>query len=253
METITLAYRASVDGKAESIKQVFDPKPLRHLATKDRHALGLGPTFNIKLGDRMIATGIPKRAAMAMSNYFNDVLTKYPNSTTIWLNEDDVSEKYVSKIVNFMTGNAKSNGTFALRDVNATFSQELELYRRAVYQFKMGHHAHVMRESLTGYLERDIPSYASLDAVLSLPDTDPVYKCAVSRMQYLQHKGELDGDDEWFDWLNENSSFDFDMDEREKEVKEQIAKKRQGQRVARAGQREVQRKADFETDFPPLK
>ncbi|OAG09395.1 uncharacterized protein CC84DRAFT_1212835 [Paraphaeosphaeria sporulosa] len=192
----------------------LDNNPLRQLTKNGRRALRLGPTFDVVIDKRMIAKEIPKRAAMAISKVFNEMLTKHQRYTTFMLNDYEVSKDWVFIIIDFIIGNVKVNNTFALRNKEKTFPQEVALYRHAVHQFGMEHHAGAMRATLLGCLNKDIhmPTNASLDELVTLPDTDPLYNF------YLAMK----------DWKKEREA-------------------------RKANQREVQRQADFERNFPTLK
>ncbi|KAJ4351469.1 uncharacterized protein N0V89_006812 [Didymosphaeria variabile] len=238
----TLYFKASLDNTSQPVGQSLVFSPLRQLALKDRRDLGMGPTFKLMVGEKMVGKEIPKRAAMAMSKFFNDALSKYPRSTTIMLGPHDVSEDCVLVIVDFITSNVKVNNPFNLR-TKEHFGRELALYRHAGL-FGMMHHAGSMRASLLEDLNHNIhiPSYNALNEISELPDTDIVYKMAVRRMEGLEHIGELTGDQEWLAWLNEHDHFAIDMDAWKAERKARDAEKR-----------EVQREINFERNFPALK
>ncbi|KAF2451892.1 hypothetical protein P171DRAFT_438548 [Karstenula rhodostoma CBS 690.94] len=239
-----ISFKASLDNTSLPVDQAVIDTPLRQLADKDRRALGLGPAFKVMVGEKMIAQNIPKRAAMAISKFFNDILTKHPRSTTFMLNDTDVSEDCVRSIVDFIIGNVKVNNTFALRNKKMTFPREVALYRHVICLFGMEQHAGPMRTALVDCLNKDIhlPTYASLNELVQLPENDPLYKCAVRCMEGLEHIGEMDGDEDWLVWLNDNYKFQIDM-EFWKEERE----------ARKAVEREAQRAGNFESNFPTLK
>ncbi|KAL1593177.1 hypothetical protein SLS60_010785 [Paraconiothyrium brasiliense] len=238
----TLSFKASLATTSQPVDQALITTPLRQLAPNDRRNLGMGPTFNLMVGDRIVDANIPKRAAMAMSGFFNDALTKHSHSNMIMLNPQEVSEHCVLAIVDYITGNVKVNNPFNLRN-KENFVLELQLYRHAGL-FRMMHHAGSMRAALLEDLNQEvhIPSYNALDEITKLPNTDPIYKAAIRRMEGLVHIGELQGDQDWLRWVNEHNRFALDMDAYKAERKARDVEKRQ-----------VQRQVDFERNFPALK
>lgn len=236
----SISFRASTDDAALPVSQDLITVPLREMFNNDRKALGLGPTFTLMVGDTMIADNIPKRGAMGISEFLNGALVKYPRSSTIKINPEQVDPDTVTVLMDFIVGNCRVKTPFQLQKPEA-FADGAKLYNHAL-MFGMGRYASGLRQALLkGIDSENITPYSAMNELVKLPTDDRCYVAVVRKFEGLEYIKELEGDAKWEAWLADHLSFMASMDAWKKT------------REARAKEaREARRAARWELDFPVL-
>ena len=241
-----LAYKASLAATGQPTLQTVLVTHLHDMSNKDRHNLDLGSVFTLMVGEETVGTKIPVRAAMAFSQFFQDAFTQHPRTPILKINPDQVTKDCVVALVDFIVGNVHNKKPFGLRGRGFNFVKELDLYHHAINLFGMGRWASPMRFALLDRFKKladgnIILSYEALNEIVKPPSADPIYQHVVKRMEGLQHIGEVEGDADWAAFLAKQSHFTQAMADW-KVVREQ----------RKAENQEVQRKLNFEHDFPVL-
>lgn len=242
--SVTLEFKASLDTASQPVEQAVLTLSPHQLANSNRLALSEGPTIKLQIGENTTVNDqIPKRAAMALSVAFHNVLTSHPHAPAFMLNPDQASEFAVNTLVDFIVGNSKTIKPFKLRFDGLAFPDAISLYRHGV-MFGMEQHIASLCAAITGQIndpEASVITFKSLDELVKLPVTDAVYQTAVRNLEGLTYIGALDGDEAWLPWLVEHLEFAVEM-ARWRAIREQRA----------AASREMRKIAKWERDFPPL-
>ena len=236
----SIQFKASTDIASEPVDQAVLKGSLFKMTTSDRLKLGKGPSFTLQVGEAIVARSIPKRAAMGMSVFFNEALSKHTRSSTIMLNPAEVSEQHVRVLIDYVVCNAKTKSPFSIR-APATLCELVDLYRHAK-SFGMSIPAGDLRSKILDHLRIHTSiSYVALECFIKLPASDVCYQAVVRKFEGLVHVGCIDGNQEWDSWLSGHPQFAADM------------KTWQTERRKLAGERrQRQKKLDWEKDFPPL-
>lgn len=243
-----IQFKPSIDSNNKPVVQAVVQNTVSRMTNEDRLALGHGPTFTVLVGEAIVAQGIPKRSAMAMSGFFNDGLTKYPQSASIKLNPAQVDERHIRILADFITSNSKTHKPFGLR-VPETLVELVNLYRHAD-MLGMGPHTGGLRAKILGYLatEFSVPP-VPLTQLVKLPATDRCYQVAVRKIEGLIHIGAINkhGND-WKTWAQDHAEFVAAMEAFKVERQVAAAENRKHQQEML----EAQRAQDWEDSFPPL-
>lgn len=236
----SLQFKASTDGSNEPVDQAIIKGSLFKMTSKDRLKLGDGPTFTLQVGETTITREFPKRAAMGMSVFWNEVLSKHGHSSVIMLHPSQVNEKQVRVLTDYIVSNSKTKNPFSIR-VPETLCELVELYRHTQL-FGMSVPAGDLRSRLLDHLRsNESVSYVALESMVKLSATDVCYKAVVRKIEGLVHIGCLDNDEEWKSWVSCHPSFAADMSSWQ-------AERRKRQKDAKIAQKKI----NWEKDFPPL-
>lgn len=236
----TLQFKTSLDTTTDPVAQGILTLPLHKLANQNRLVLGAGPTIKIQIGENItVHDKVPKRAVMALSKAFNNVLTDHPRASIFRLNPDQVTEASVNTLVDFMIGNSKTVKPFKLRIKGLDFPDTINLYRHGL-MFCMEPHVASLRASIIGRIndpKAPTISYNALNELAKLPVADDVYQAAVRNLEGLAHIGTFDKDEAWAPWVAEHQEFATEMAR---------------WKVAREARAAVRKAVQWERDFPPL-
>jgi hypothetical protein len=210
---------------------------VRKLSEKERKALADGPTIDMWVRPDPVFKNMPKRALLAFSAQMQIALSSHAKTPALCFNPEQVPAVALYKLCDFMKGNCIH--TFALKP-GKTFEETVEIYHVA-YLFDMGKYAGSIKYHIrTKLMSETIPTYSEIEAIMKLPPSDDLFKCAAVIMSSYRHQGGSK-DQEFLDWLARYPELKKAMDE--------YSKKKQAEKQHRQTERQAQR---IDNNFPGL-
>ncbi|KAF2655164.1 hypothetical protein K491DRAFT_679124 [Lophiostoma macrostomum CBS 122681] len=187
--------------------------------------------------NNLVFKKMPKRALLAFSSEMQKALSSHAMTPALCFNDEQVPAFALYKLCDFMKGNCKA--TFALKP-GKTFEETVDIYRVACL-FDMGKYAGNLKFQIRAKLMGEIlPSYSELEAIMKLPPSDGLFKCAAMIMSSYRHQGGSK-DKKFLDWLLQSPELKKAMDE--------YSKKKQVEKENRKSERQAHMIAN---EFPGL-
>jgi hypothetical protein len=158
--------------------------------------------------------GMPKRAFMAMSQEGQEAMTANPNARIVAYKSEQVQEKALFRLFDFMKGNCFTAKPFVLKP-SPEMVDTMELYRAGRLFFKSDLYLKGLYYDIHRYLEEGtMPSFCELNVICKLNNgaEHKLYKFAVAVMSSYRYQGFIIDKEAFESWLEKHPAFGKAMD-----------------------------------------